>query len=232
MSMQQTAYEVLKEWIITLRLPPGTPLREDVLAEKIGVSKTPLRAALVELIRDELVESEPYKGSRVALLGPQSLRPIFQMREALEGYAIATFARESTPEQREELIDIDRRRAVAAERGDLEAAAALDARFHTYPVDVLDNSYMSKVINNVADHRRRLRHVLDASVHPIDANDHGRLLTALADGDARAAQDAVIDGIRQLFRWVESADEQGVFQALVATETRNRRGRHHRGKRR
>ena len=72
-SLEYLAYERIKEAIITLAFPPQSPIVEVQLAERLGISKTPLRAALMQLEREGLVDSVPYKGSRVAPITAQQI---------------------------------------------------------------------------------------------------------------------------------------------------------------
>ena len=82
----ETAYAVLREAIITNTLKPGTRLRADELAKKLGVSKTPVREALRKLQAEDLVAVQG-NGLSVKVLTEQQLFEIYYTREALEGMA-------------------------------------------------------------------------------------------------------------------------------------------------
>src|SRR5215813_12961048 len=87
-SLELLAYDRIKDSIITLEFPPQSPIVEVQLAERLGISKTPLRAALMQLERGGLVDSIPYKGSRVAPISAQQITQLYQLREAIEVYAV------------------------------------------------------------------------------------------------------------------------------------------------
>ena len=92
-NQSQCAYEQLRDEIVQWELPPGTHLNEVPLAERLSVSRTPLREAVQRLARDGLVTIIPGRGALVAQLALQDVVHLFQMREALEPYAARLCAR-------------------------------------------------------------------------------------------------------------------------------------------
>ena len=101
--------EEIRQAIIDLRLHPGEPLREAAIAQQLGVSKTPVREALARLEQEGLVETTSFKGAVVSGYSPRDLEEIYELRELLEGAAVARV----------------RRRRV---RGDARGAAARSSR--------------------------------------------------------------------------------------------------------
>ena len=83
----ETAYAVLREAIVTNALKPGTRLRADDLAKKLGVSKTPVREALRKLQAEELITMQPGNALTVKSISEEQLFEIYYTREALEGMA-------------------------------------------------------------------------------------------------------------------------------------------------
>src|ERR1700722_4734271 len=83
----ETAYAVLREAIVTNTLKPGTRLRADDLAKKLGVSKTPVREALRKLQAEELIRVSIGNAMTVKSISEQQLFEIYYTREALEGMA-------------------------------------------------------------------------------------------------------------------------------------------------
>jgi DNA-binding GntR family transcriptional regulator len=86
-SLKQQAYEHISELILEETLAPGDPLVESDLAERLGISRTPVREALHRLEQDGLVEMLPRRGSFVARLSLRDLEELFELREATEGMA-------------------------------------------------------------------------------------------------------------------------------------------------
>lgn len=113
------AYEKIIQKIMTEQLPPGTPLREERLAEEFGISATPVREAFRRLEYEGWVQSKPYQGCFTRKFTARDIDELFQLREMLEGMAAAAAAREATPE------DLKRIKAfLAAESDYLQKTAA------------------------------------------------------------------------------------------------------------
>ena len=89
--LKDQVYQELKQAIVDLRLEPGQPLREATLSAQLGVSKTPVREALVRLQEEGLVAIEPYRGATVSAYAHDDLVEIYELREILEG-ACARYA--------------------------------------------------------------------------------------------------------------------------------------------
>jgi DNA-binding GntR family transcriptional regulator len=89
--LKERAYQVLRYAIISLDLRPGEPLTERSLSARLGVSKSPIRDALIQLEQERFVRSTPFKGFEVPPLTADYLRTNFQFGEALELYAVEHF---------------------------------------------------------------------------------------------------------------------------------------------
>ncbi len=105
----ETAYAVLREAIVTNTLKPGTRLRADDLAKKLGVSKTPVREALRKLQAEDLITVQPGNALTVKSISEEQLFEIYYTREALEGMA-ARLAAENSGQ-----IELAKLRAILAE---------------------------------------------------------------------------------------------------------------------
>lgn len=114
-------YEDVRARIVSGRLGPGSPVRQDALAAELGVSKIPLREALTRLERDGLVLVHPRRGWEVRSLSPEELEEIFDLRLQLEPAAAAAAALRATEEDRASALALLRRLD-----GTLEADAASD----------------------------------------------------------------------------------------------------------
>ena len=214
-SLEYLAYERIKEAIITLEFPPQSPIVEVQLAERLGISKTPLRAALMQLEREDFVASVPYKGSRVASISCTQISQLYQLREAIEVYAVRAGVLSFTEADLDALEAILQRQEQAVSARDYEAANVLDRQFHRYPVERLKNPYMIEIFGNVLDHRRRFRHVLtgsslDPSVFIVSPK-HWLRLAAFRARDVEAAERNVIDAIQTGLRTAQEAERAGLF---------------------
>lgn len=116
----------LRADIVSGAVPPGTALRQEVLAERYAASRMPVRDALRILAQEGFVDLVPNRGARVAVLDPAGFREICEMRVALETLAI----RLSIPELSESRIDRIARVQDEAERTGIERFGAVNAAFH------------------------------------------------------------------------------------------------------
>jgi Transcriptional regulators len=116
----------LRAEIVSGALPPGTALRQEVLAERHAASRMPVRDALRILAQEGFVDLAPNRGARVAVLDPAGFREICEMRVALETLAI----RLAMPELTESRIDRAAQVQAEAEAGGIADFGALNALFH------------------------------------------------------------------------------------------------------
>src|SRR5579859_329412 len=97
------AYSVLREAILGGVLEPGKHLRQDSLAETLGISRIPIRSALFQLEADGLIQFRPHKGAVVSILSPDQIREIYEIRILLESYALRRAIETMTPDRLERL---------------------------------------------------------------------------------------------------------------------------------
>ena len=120
----------LRRLIVEGALPPGAKLTVAALAARLGVSATPLRAALRLLEGEGLVESHPHRGARVRVLAPQDIRNLYRLRAAVIGLLLPDVVRHVSDADLEALAAIDARFQAAARAGDGKAAMAANQDFH------------------------------------------------------------------------------------------------------
>ncbi|WP_187369316.1 GntR family transcriptional regulator [Baekduia soli] len=118
---RERVYTALREAIVSAELAPGRRLSENELAERLGVSRTPVREALVRLREDRLVAIVPQLGTFVTLMDPAAVADAHFVREALEGAAVRLAARRAAP------ADVAGLRRTIAEQQRADAAGDADA---------------------------------------------------------------------------------------------------------
>jgi GntR family transcriptional regulator, rspAB operon transcriptional repressor len=123
-------YEALKKAIVSLRLPPGASISENRICRQIGVSRTPVRAAIIRLVEDGLIEVFPQKGSFVAPIKLGAVRDNHFIRKALELAVLRRAAEAWTPELGAKSRLILQRQAAALANDDPDAFHSLDEAFH------------------------------------------------------------------------------------------------------
>jgi DNA-binding GntR family transcriptional regulator len=209
-SLKDKAYAAIKDAILSVRLKPGTPLVEAQLAEELGVSKTPVRAALEELEREGFVTRILFKGTYVTEVTVKDLVEIFQLRAVLEGLA----ARIATPLFSPAELDQIDRNLTAAEAalaaGDLPRCSELGKSLHDAIIDTADSQRLALIIRNLDDHFQRFRAISDQISGRLNKSvkEHRRTLDALRRRDAAAAEQAMHDHMHSVLQdlsWPEDS---------------------------
>jgi DNA-binding GntR family transcriptional regulator len=212
LSADRRVMEALRREIFEGALVAGTPLREVSLAERFGVGRYTVRAALAQLAVDGLVEQIPNIGSRVRRLSATDVEDIYEVRRTLELAAAQLVVR------RRASLEGARR---AAERvADLEVSdlsrpsmkrRALDAdlAFHRSAVDAAGSARLSRAYATILAEVRlfQTQLITTAAVVP---GEHWGLFEALADGDVASAR-----------RWIDGHLRQGLRDVLRALEAQS-----------
>lgn len=186
------AYRQIKDRILNNVYSPGFQALELELARDLGMSRTPVREALILLANEGLIEVIPRRGMRVVPLSQGDMQEIYQVLTALETMAVELTARRlpSDPDltpMREALDDMDR----ALEADELEAWAEADERYHRSILDLCDNTRLATMAGAVMDQGRRARMItLRLRPKPWQSNiEHRAVFDAIRRGDPEAARE-------------------------------------------
>jgi DNA-binding GntR family transcriptional regulator len=183
-TISQLVYEVLKEAVVSGTFAPGEWLRQEWLANAIGVSRIPVRTALVQLESEGLVELHPHRGARVRTLTSAQINEIFRLRALLESHALQRSMAHMTPSRVAEV-------KVLAEQLDAqgEGSAFVDARVRFYRelYDEHDNPLLVQMIEELRSHLGR--YLLGIRVgHSHEHHRHTELVTYVANNDLAGAE--------------------------------------------
>ncbi len=180
----ERAYRRLKQLILDNEIAAGSQMLELEAAARLGMSRTPVREAMVRLEQEGMVELRPRHGMRVLPISPDALAEIYEILTALEGMAAEAAARKgASPEQLaalQEAVD-EMEEALAAD--DLLRWSQADARFHRQLVELAANRRLAAIVEQVSDqaHRARLT-TLRLRPKPTSSNrDHAALVQAIRD---------------------------------------------------
>ena len=184
------AYELLRKRVLTLDLAPGADLDEETLAEECGVSRTPLREALIRLAADHLVVLLPNRGYAVA---PLLLTDLPQFIEALAVYqgAVNALAAERRSDDDLRRIEVEERRFNSVLRqGDADAITEQNRAFHLAIGDACGNEFFIASYRRLLDESARLaRTCFTYDAHKLQAaDDHRAMIDAINRRDAVAAE--------------------------------------------
>lgn len=188
--LAEKAYREIKQMILENRFHGGEYLLEDDLARMAGMSRTPLREALVQLQNDGLIAIVPRRGVRVLPLTVADMREVYEILEWLESQAVWTLARRVDRESfLAELRQLNREMRAALTAGDMPAWAKANDQFHIRLVAAAGNGRLSRICENLLDQSQRVRaFTLRLRESPTGTGEfHARMLDAIAQGDADKA---------------------------------------------
>ncbi|WP_256988525.1 GntR family transcriptional regulator [Bordetella genomosp. 9] len=198
--VNQRIYRILREAIVKGTFPPGSPLSEKDISERLGVSRQPVREAFIKLGEAGLVQVLPQRGTFVMKISPRRVEDGRFIREAVEVAVAARAAQRVTPPQLHAiagLLDGQRR---AARANDTASFLDLDDAFHQAIAAAADCPAVWQTIENIKANMDRVRYLSLAEVSPLDRliEQHEAIYKALRDGDAPAAQAAMAAHLREL----------------------------------
>lgn len=183
--MKDRAYAEIKRFIQRSDLAPGSFLAERQLADQLGMSKTPVRAALERLEAEGLVTISPQQGIIIRDLTVHEIADQYEIRAALEGYVARTLAGKLTASEIARLRENLHAQESMKGKHDVAQIVTLDTEFHTLFCDILGNREIRRVMGQLRDKMHRVIAKV-FQTHP------GRVDTSYAEHCAIA--DAVIRG--------------------------------------
>lgn len=200
-------YDTLRHEILDLVLAPGSPIDEVQLAERFGVSRTPVREALVRLAADGLVETLPNRSTMVATIDLLNLGAFFDAMVLM--YRVTT--RLAAKHRRgDDLATIRARQAefvAAVEAQDALAMIATNAAFHNAIAEAGRNPYFNELFSRVLDEGRRLLRLYYRSyadrLPRAFVEEHEAIVAAVAAGDAEAADRLARDHAEKIVAQIE-----------------------------
>lgn len=170
-------------------LEPGSQLNESQLTEELGVSRTPLREALLQLEFEGLLRSTPGKGFSVAPLERDEMEHLFDLGVELESLAIrmAGGADEGTLERMREINE--ERAGVLRDGGERDELVALDDRWHRLLVSGCDNDQLQEMLRLVRNRLYRYVYAFEGHQGEVEeaVRDHEEIMEALEEGDTDRA---------------------------------------------
>ena len=189
-SLVDEAHELIRRRILDNVWPPGHRALEQEVALALGMSRTPVREALVRLQSEGLVEVVPRHGMRVLPVSPNDMREIYEVLTALECMACELLARRHPgPAELKPLVDATHAMDRALATDDLDAWAAADESFHAQLLHLAGNRHLQATVMNHWDRAHRARmFTLRLRPKPVNSTqEHGQLVDCLRRGDADGA---------------------------------------------
>ncbi|HKC26490.1 MAG TPA: GntR family transcriptional regulator, partial [Jatrophihabitans sp.] len=200
----QMVYSVLREAILSGAFAPGEWLRQESLAEAIGVSRIPVRTALLQLESEGMITFHPHRGARVRTLTPTQIDEIYRLRTLLEGYAIERACQDVDPERLARLQGLAKK-LDRHKQGD--EFLDLRVKFYRELYDAERNPLLVEMIDDLRSHVGRFYLGIK---FPDRHRHHADLIERIAVGDiegAKAWLTTHFDHIRKGIRELAAAEE-------------------------
>lgn len=191
--LPQRAYTIIRHAIRNLVLPPGKTILEREVAETLGMSRTPVREALVRLEMDDALELIPRRGFYVAEIEIDDLNDIYQMNAALDGLAIEIAASNIDDKEIDSLEEIVNQQEIMLEEGKIKEWAKSDDEFHYRIIELSENDSLNKVLDIYSDKLFRARlYTIDHRPNPRRSIlEHKAMISCLRAQDGKAARNVM-----------------------------------------
>ena len=186
-SRSQQAYELIRQRIVTLALPPGDVLDEGKLKDDLNIGRTPIREALQRLSRENLVTIVPRRGMFVAEIGLADLQRIVEVRLELEAKAARLAAQRGQPHHWQAMQDaLDK---VSADETSYDRLIEADEKFHRLIYQAADNPFLEDTLLMYFTLSLRLWHFTLSRVGEMRSvvNEHRYILAVLRERDGDEA---------------------------------------------
>jgi DNA-binding GntR family transcriptional regulator len=189
-SLVDAAYQSIRRRILDNVWAPGYQALEQEIALQLGMSRTPVREALIRLAQESLVEVVPRRGMRVLPVSPNDMKEIYQILTALESMAAELLAeRQPSEAELKPLIAATNAMEKALQKNDLDAWAAADELFHERLVTLAGNKKLLDAVMSFWDRAHRARmFTLRLRQLPVNSTkEHMALVDRIRQGDAAGA---------------------------------------------
>jgi len=199
--LRDVVFSTLRKAILRGELKPGERLMEVQLANKLGVSRTPIREAIRKLELEGLVLVTPRKGAEVAEITEKSLRDALEVRRDLEKLAVSLACERITKEDICKLRDALDNFVVSLESNDVTEMAKADESFHNILYNAADNKKLIQILHSLLDqvYRYRVEYLKQKNAPTQIIREHEEIVNAVEKGDKERASEVAAIHIENQF---------------------------------
>ena len=189
--LRDVVFNTLRQAILKGELKPGERLMEIALAQKLGVSRTPIREAMRKLELEGLVVMIPRRGAQVANITEKDLNDVLEVRIALENMATEKACTRITEEEMGKLWLAAKEFERMISDGNLVRLAESDVAFHEIIYRASDNKRLNQVLNNLREqmYRYRVEYLKEEETRNLLVKEHEELTRAIRARDVAKAQE-------------------------------------------
>lgn len=190
--LRDVVFNTLRDAILSGKLLPGERLMENQLAEKLGVSRTPIREALRMLELENLVELVPRKGAQVLEMSEKDIKNVLEIRTSLEALAVELACERMSIDQIKELKVLQNNFIKSYENHDYEKTAENDERFHDLIFASTKNDRLIQIVNNlrIQMYRYRITYLKIPGLLDITVQQHQDIIRAIENHNGKEGKQA------------------------------------------
>ena len=201
-TLTQEAYRRLEEMIVTLELAPGEVVSEAILSRRLGIGTTPIREALLQLARENLVQIIPRSGVVVTAVDVRLQLEVLETRREIDRLLARVSAKRATPAERKNIAELADATEEAVAKGDVREFLRQDAELNVWLGRSARNSVATGIAGPLHSVSRRFwfYHLGEGSMFAATAGLHLEIIRAIAAGDpekAANASDLLIEHLMQ-----------------------------------
>jgi len=204
--LREIVFECIREAILDGRLKPGERIMEIQLAEKLGVSRTPVREAIRKLELEGLLVMEPRKGAYVADVSLNDVVDVLEIRASLEGLAASLAAIRASNEEIELLREKAAQFRECLEKNDIQGMINKDTEFHEVILQAAKNKKLSSIIESLREQVQRFRvsYFTKYNMPTYLIQEHQNVLDAIENRDPKKADQYAQEHIKNIEKFIIS----------------------------
>ncbi|NPA24230.1 MAG: GntR family transcriptional regulator [Deltaproteobacteria bacterium] len=212
-TLREKIVEVLRETIIRQKIRPGERITELEVAERFGISRTPIREAFRQLESEGFLTIIPRKGAIVSDIKEQDIRDFYEIKGVLEGYAARQAVSRMTEKDIDRLILLNEEIRECAQRQDVSGMTRAHNAFHNLILESCGNHKIQQVVAGLVRQFLRFRFYVASLVH-VEAilREHSEIVEAIRERDADKAEACMVKnaqlGLEVLLKEFASGDRE------------------------
>lgn len=210
--LRDVVFNTLREAILKGDFTPGERLMEKQLAERLGVSRTPIREAIRKLELEGLVIMVPRKGAEVASITGKDISDVLEVRATLEALAVKLACKKMSDQDLNELMAVNNEFRKAAQEKNVKEIIEKDVEFHDIIFHSSNNDKLIQIINNLREqiYRFRVEYIYKMKSYDNLVKEHDEIVSAMMERKGKEASTIALKHIEN--------QERSVLEFFKSTE--------------
>ena len=199
LSLTEQAYKSIKEKIIKCQILPGSDISESEICEELGMSRTPVREALLRLQQENFITIFPRKGIIVSPITVKDIHEVYQIREMVEVYTATNSCKNMSIDCLMEFKEKFSQIKFIPNTPDAMKYFELDIKFHKYIVQSSKNDYLIEFMSKIYDLDSRIRIMSTLEIGDIETRskpEHFAIIDSLIDRDIKKIEKSILEHLR------------------------------------